>query len=107
MWAQLTKMRLKTENEQDIAGLFKQHLEDIQSYEQPDSGLLRTMAMQDQNDPSQFYVLIVFESEEKARAREQDPRRQEGQKAALAGWADIIDGPVEFVDLSVVQDVSA
>jgi hypothetical protein len=24
MWAQLTKMRLKTEKEQDIAGLFKQ-----------------------------------------------------------------------------------
>jgi quinol monooxygenase YgiN len=75
MWAQLTKMRLKTENEQDVASLFKAHLEDIQAYEQPDSGLLRTMAMQDQNDPSQFYVLIVFESEEKARAREQDPRR--------------------------------
>jgi quinol monooxygenase YgiN len=107
MWAQLTKMRLKTEKEQDISGLFKQHLEEIQAYEQADSGLLRTMAMQDQNDPSQFYVLIVFESEEKARAREQDPRRQEGQKSAQAGWAEIIDGPVEFVDLSVVQDVSA
>jgi heme-degrading monooxygenase HmoA len=106
MWAQLTKMRLKTENEQDIAGLFKHHLEEIQAYEQPGSGLLRTMAMHDQNDPGQFYVLIVFESEEKARAREQDPRRQEGQKSAQAGWAEIIDGPVEFVDLSVVQDMS-
>lgn len=107
MWAQLTKMRLKTEKEQDIEGLFKQHLEEIQAYEQPDSGLLRTMAMQDQNDPSQFYVLIVFESEEKARAREQDPRRQEGQKSAQAGWVEIIDGPVGFFDLAVVQDVSA
>jgi heme-degrading monooxygenase HmoA len=107
MWAQLTKMRLKTDKEQDIAALFKQHLKEIEAYEQPDSGLLRTMAMQDQNDPSQFYVLIVFDSEEKARAREQDPRRQEGLKSAMAGWAEIIDGPVEFVDLSVVQDVSA
>jgi heme-degrading monooxygenase HmoA len=107
MWAQLTKMRLKTEKEQDIAGLFKHHLEQIQAYEQPNSGLLRTMAMQDQNDPSQFYVLIVFDSEDKARAREKDPRRQEGQKSAQAGWAEIIDGPVEFVDLTVVQDLSA
>jgi hypothetical protein len=85
----------------------RKNLEEMQAYEQPDSGLLRTMAMQDQSDPSQFYVLIVFESEEKARAREQDPRRQEGQKSAMAGWAEILDGPVEFIDLSVVQDVSA
>jgi hypothetical protein len=51
--------------------------------------------------------LIVFESEEKPRAREQDPRRQEGQKSARAGWAEIVDGPVELADLTVVQDVSA
>ena len=107
MWAQLTKMRLKTKKEQDIAGLFKEHLEAIQAYEQPGSCLLRTMAMQDQNDPSRFYVLILFESEEKARAREQDPRRQEALKSAQAAWAEILDGPVEFVDLTVVQDVSA
>ena len=107
MWAQLTKMRLKTEKEQDISGLFKQHLEEIQAYEQADSGLLRTMAMQDQNDPSQFYVLIVFESEEKARAREQDPLRQEGLKPAQAALAEMLDGPREFVELTVVSDVSA
>ena len=103
MWAQLMKMRLKPEKEQDLAGVFKQ----LHGLEQPGSGLLRTMTMRDQSDPSQFYVLVIFESEEKARAREQDPRRQEGLKSAQAVLAEILDGPPEFVDLTVAQDVSA
>jgi heme-degrading monooxygenase HmoA len=103
MWAQLMKMRLKPEKEQDLAGVFKQ----LQALEQPGSGLLRTMTMRDQSDPSQVYVLVVFESEEKARAREQDPLRQEGLKPAQAALAEILDGPREFVELTVVQDVPA
>jgi heme-degrading monooxygenase HmoA len=103
MWAQLIKMRLKPEKEQELPGVFEQ----LQALEQPGSGLLRTMTMRDQSDPSQVYVVIVFESEEKARAREQDPRRQEGLKSAQAAFAEILDGPPEFVDLIVVQDVSA
>ena len=103
MWAQLMKIRVKPETEQALAGVFEQ----LQALEQPGSGLLRTMAMRDQSDPSQVYVLVVFESEEKARAREQDPRRLEGLKPAQAALAEILDGPREFVDLTVVQDVSA
>jgi heme-degrading monooxygenase HmoA len=99
----LMKMRLKPEKEQDLPGVFEQ----LQALEQPGSGLLRTMTMRDQSDPSQVYVLVVFESEEKARAREKDPRRQEGLKSAQAALAEILDGPPEFVDLIVVQDVSA
>ena len=103
MWAQLMKVRLKPEKEQGLAGVFAQ----LQALEQPGSGLIRTMTMRDQSDPSQVYVLVVFESEEKARAREQDPRRLEGLKLAQAAMAEIFDGPREFVDLTVVQDVSA
>jgi heme-degrading monooxygenase HmoA len=103
MWAQLMKMGLKPEKEQDLAGVFKQ----LQALEQPGSGLLRTMTMRDQSDPSQVYVLVVFESEEKARAREQDSRRQEGLKPVQAALAEILDGPPQFVDLIVAQDVSA
>ena len=72
MWAQLMSFRLKPGK--DTSGLREQ----LQAVEQPDSGLLRTMIMQDQKDADQFYTLVVFESEEKARARERDPRRQEG-----------------------------
>ena len=102
MWAQLIKMHLKQGREQDLPGMF----ETLHAFEQPGSGLLRTTAMVDQKDPSQVYVLVVFESEEKARAREQDPRRQEGLKAVQATMAELFDGPAEFVDLSVLQDVA-
>jgi quinol monooxygenase YgiN len=97
MWAQLMKWRLKPGK--DTAGLREQ----LQAVEQPESGLLRTMIMQDQKDPDQFYTLVVFESEEKARAREQDPRRQEGLHALRAMLADRFAGPPEFADLAVME----
>ena len=98
MWAQLIKMRLKPGN--DTAELDKQ----IRAAEQPGSGLVRTLIMHDQKDPGQVYALVVFESEDKARAREQDPRRHEALQAARAMMADIFDGPPEFTDLSVVDE---
>jgi quinol monooxygenase YgiN len=98
MWAQLIKMRLKPDN--DTTELDKQ----LRSAEQPGSGLVRTLVMHDQKDPSQVYALVVFESEEKARAREQDPRRQEALQAARAMMADIFDGPPEFTDLRVADE---
>jgi hypothetical protein len=60
--------------------------------------------MKDQNDPLSAYMLVVFESEEHARARENDPRRQEGLQAARATMAEIFDGPPEFVDLVVADE---
>jgi len=102
MWAQLIKMRVKQGREKDLPDMFGT----LNAIEQPGSGLLRSTAMVDQNDPNQVYVLVVFESEEKARARERDPRRQEGLKAVQATMAELFDGPAEFVDLSVLQDVA-
>jgi quinol monooxygenase YgiN len=98
MWAQLMRFRVKPGK--DTAGLREQ----LQAVEQPDSGLLRTMIMQDQKDPDQFYTLVVFESEEKARARESDPRRQEGLQVLRAMLADRLAGPAEFTDLAVVEE---
>jgi quinol monooxygenase YgiN len=98
MWAQLIKMRLKPGN--DTAELDKQ----IRAAEQPGSGLVRTLVMHDQKDPSQVYVLVVFESEDKARAREQDPRRQESLEAARAMMAGIFAAPPEFTDLRVADE---
>ena len=102
MWAQLISMRLKAGGE---AGLPKV-LEGLRAAEQPDSGLLRSTTMRDQNDPSRMFTLVVFESEEKARARESDPRRQEGLKAVRAAMAEVFEGPAEFVDLTVVEDTT-
>ena len=102
MWAQIIKMRVKPGMEQDLPDLF-QHLNE---FEQPGSGLLRSMAMQDQNDPGHAYVLVVFESEEKARAREQDPRRQEGMESVRATMEKMFVGAPEYIDLTVLADVS-
>ena len=99
MWAQLIKMRLGEGKELDLR-LFEQ----LRAVEQPGSGLVRSLSMRDQADPSVLYTLVVFESEDKARAREQDERRQEGLAVARATMAELFEGPPEFVDLSVVDD---
>jgi hypothetical protein len=52
------------------------------------------MIMQDQKDPDQFYTLVVFQNEEKARARERDPRRREGLQVLRAMLADRLAGPL-------------
>jgi quinol monooxygenase YgiN len=102
MWAQLITTRLKAGHEQDLPRLWEQ----LQAAEQPGSGLVRSTAMHDQNDPSRVYMLVVFESEEQARARENDPQREERLQAARATMAEIFDGPPEFVDLTVVEETS-
>jgi len=101
MWAQLIKMRLKAGSEADLPSLFEQ----FQEFEQTGSGLIRTTLMRAQNDPSEFYVMVVFESEEHARARENDPVRQEAMKPAQQMMAEIFEGQPEFVDLTVVADM--
>jgi quinol monooxygenase YgiN len=102
MWAQLIKTRLKPGKEEELESVFQQ----LQATEQPGSGLVRSTAMRDQKDPSSVYMMVVFESEEKARAREQDPRRQEGLQEARATMAEIFEGPPEFVDLNVVKEIT-
>ena len=102
MWAQLIKTRLRPGQEERLTRLFEQ----LRAVEQPGSGLLRSTAMRDQKDPSRVYMLVVFESEERARARENDQRRQEGLQAVRATMAEIFDGAPEFVDLIVVEETS-
>jgi len=100
MWAQLQKLSSKPEREADLLSAFEQ----LRAIEQADSGLVRTTVMRSQADPSVMYVLVVFASEEQARAREQDPRRQEGLARLRATMGDALDGPPEFFDLDVVQE---
>ena len=101
MWAQLSIVRVK-EGKTEVVGRAMEHL---RSFEQPESGLLRTIVMQDQKDPARVFVLVVFESEEKARARETDPRRQEGVQALRTSLAGILDAAPEYTDLNVIADL--
>ncbi len=100
MWAQLQKVSTRPERESELLDV----LEQLQAIEQADSGLLRTMVMRSQADPTLVFVLVLFENEEKARAREQDPRRQQGLERIRAALGDVLDGPPEFFDLTVVRE---
>ena len=102
MWAQLITMRIKPGNDEKMAAL----IERLRNSEQPDSGLIRETAMRDRHDPSRYLMLVVFESEEKARARESDPRRAELLKDLSDTMKEIVDGAPEFVDLDVLSDMS-
>jgi hypothetical protein len=98
MWAQLIRVQLKPGKQ--MAELAEQ----LQATEQPGSGLVRSTLMVDQKDPSQAYMLVVFESEEHARARENDLARAEGLKVARATMAEIFATPPAFTDLTVVHE---
>ena len=100
MWAQLIKTRVKPGKDDALIGIHEQ----LRAIEQPDSGLLRTTLMRDQKDPDVVYTMVVFDSEEKARAREQDPRRRDGLQALNAAMGDLLDGQPEFVDLVVIEE---
>jgi hypothetical protein len=100
MWAQLITMRLKKGKDDEVQPI----VDLLRAAEQPGSGLVRSLAMRDQNDSSRIYTLVVFESEEQARARENDAERQERLAPARAAMADALDGAPEFVDLAVVAE---
>ena len=101
MWAQLIKVRLMPGKDRAVAAV------QMRAAEQPGSGLVREMFLRDQKDPGHAYILAVFETEEKARARERDPRRREGLQAMQATMAEVLAGPPEFVDLTVDDEWTA
>jgi len=102
MWAQLITMRIKPGNDEKMAAF----IERLRASEQPGSGLIRETAMRDRHDPSRYLMLVIFESEEKARARESDPLRAELLKDLSDTMKEIVDGAPEFVDLDVLSDMS-
>jgi quinol monooxygenase YgiN len=101
MWAQLITMRLKPGKDDDELVAV---MDLLRSAEQPGSGLLRSTTMRDQQDPTRAYTVVVFDSEESARAREQDPRREQALQAVRQKLGELLDGAPEFVDLDVVTE---
>jgi len=100
MWAQLLDLRIRPGREHHLPMALAQ----IRSIEQDDSGLLRTTVMIDDEDPLRALVLVVFASEEDARARESDPRRQEGLKAVQALLGEMLSCPPAYTGLTVVEE---
>ena len=100
MWAQIIKTRLKPGCDDELVLVMDQ----LKAAEQEGSGLLRTTTMRDQHDPSWVYTMVVFDSEQSARAREQDPRRSQALESVREVMGRIFDGPPEFIDLDVVAE---
>ena len=82
MWAQLIRTRLRPGAGEGLPRLFEQ----LRVVEQPGSGLLRSTAMRDEKDPSQIYMLVVFESEEKARGERTISDAKRGCKPCGRRW---------------------
>ena len=103
MWTQIIKTRLKPgKDASDVRAVMEQ----LRAIEQPGSGLVRSMATHDQKDRDAVYLIVTFESEEKARAREKDERRQAGLARVRESMMEIFDGAPEFIDLEVISEHS-
>jgi heme-degrading monooxygenase HmoA len=98
MWAQMQRVSTNPESEAEVLEIFEQLL----AIEQEDSGLLQTLVMRSQADPTEVFVVVVFESEEKARARDKDPRRQEALERIRGAMGEVLNGPPEFFDCDVL-----
>jgi len=100
VWAQLISFSAKSGREGDVTQL----VEMLRATEHPGNGLVRSSTYQDQKDPSRFHTLVVFESEDKARAREGDARREAALAEVRSLMAEVMDGPPEYTDLLVVSE---
>jgi heme-degrading monooxygenase HmoA len=100
MWAQLLQLQIKPGHEHHLPIVLAQ----LRSIEQTDSGLVRTTVMIDDEDQTRAFVLVVFDSEDAARDRESDPRRQEGLKAVRALMGEMLACPPQYVGMTVVEE---
>ncbi len=98
MWAQVQRVKTSPESDAEVLEVFDQS----RAIEQENSGLLQTLVLRSQADPADVFVVVVFESEEKARAREVDPRRQEPLERIRGAMGNLLDGPPEFFDCDVL-----
>jgi hypothetical protein len=98
MWAQLIKMRVKRENEEKVQTLEQQWEEEVGRG--TDSGWIRSLAFRNANDSSEWYEVVFFETEEKARANERSPKHQE----ILQQMLPLAEGQTAYVDLTPVRE---
>src|SRR4029453_13763016 len=98
MWAQMQRVSTNPEREAEVLEIFEQ----LRAIEQEDSGLLQTLVMRSQTDPTEVFVVVVFEREGKARGREENPRRQEPLQSIRGAMGDVLNGPPEFFDCNVL-----
>jgi hypothetical protein len=99
MWAQLMKFRLADGVTEEKMAETRRRWED-EVGRGTDSGWKRIVVFRDQHDPAMIYQLVYFESEEKARANERNPKHL----AMLEQLNALMGGEPEFVDLIPIEE---
>ena len=98
MWAQLIKMRAKEGATEQLLEINRQWEEQVGRG--TDSGWMRSLFFHTAENPSEWYELVLFESEEKARANERNQKHLD----LLGQLMSLIDGQPEYVDLTPIQE---
>ena len=92
MWAQLIKTRVKPGKEEELRNLPQEF--EAQGGTPP---FVHIFTCNNQNDPSEYYTFVVFESQEAARSNEASPE----QAQRIERMQDLYEGQPEYVDLNV------
>lgn len=95
MWAQIIKARLKPGAEEEMDRMMKE-------FEGANSPIAHSIMLQNQNDQGEYYSIVLFKSEEAARANENTPEQQDRIRRVQA----LYDGQPEFVDCAVIYETS-
>jgi hypothetical protein len=99
VWAQLVKFRVSQGNEEQLRHLDEQWVEEVGR--RADSGWVRSLTLKNANDPQEWYELVFFESEEKARANERTPKH-----LAIVEQMQAASEAIDFVDLTPTNETS-
>lgn len=99
MWAQIIKARMKPGAEESMMQLQKEIEAEAAGASSP---FVKSITLQNQNDPSEYHTVVFFKSEAAARANENTPDQQKRIERIQA----LYDGQPEFVDCNVVYETS-
>lgn len=94
MWAQFIKARIRSGRDQEAREIARE----FEAQSRTDRiGPTRVIVFRNQSDPDEHLTIAYFESEEKAREAERDPKQAE----LIRRYWEVYDGPPEYADLNV------
>lgn len=100
MWSQLVKLRVKPGSEGQMEGFEERWEREVGRG--TDSGWVQTQIFKNPSNSNEWYLLATFESEEKARQSENNPKHQE----VVGDIMDLMESEPEYTDLDPVYDSS-
>lgn len=96
MWAQLLKFQVRPGTADELDEIYQE----VDAQTGPETGWVRSYSLRNRKNPDKVYALVIFDSEEKARAYEQSPE----QAKLIERTGELMDGTPEFVDFDLVTE---